>query len=210
MKESLPFRIVQYLIGNFVVTFGAVLMIRSSLGPAPYDLLFVHLKLTTPLTLGLSAFLIQSFIIVLVTIARKRWRFLISFVALALGGLALDFWDLLVLANYQPTDLMIRLLTYPLGLYFLTLGLATISTSKLAAVSFDELMYLLMDLFKTKKVVGVRLGIEASGILLGLLVSFLGGIGWGEMTIASIAIVFILPPLLQGQIRFLNRLGFIR
>lgn len=201
---------IQYVLGNFIVTFGAVLMIRSSLGPAPFDVLFVHLKMTTPLTLGMGAFLVQGLIILTVTLARKRWRYLISFTALALGGLALDFWDLFALANYQPTNLTIRLVTYPVGLYFLTLGLAIISTSKLAAVSFDELMYLLMDVFKTTKVFAIRLAIEASGVVLGLMVSLIAGLGVGELTPASILVVFLLPPLLQWQIRLLGHFGFIR
>jgi uncharacterized protein len=210
LRQTLPFRMIQYVLGNFVVTFGAVLMIRSSLGPAPFDVLFVHLKMTTPLTLGMGAFLTQGLIILSVTMARKRLHYLMSFIALFLGGLALDFWDLIAFANYEPTSLTLRLATYPIGLYFLTLGLAIISTTKLAAVSFDELMYLLMDVFQTKKVIWIRFAIEASGILLGLIVSFVGGLGFGELTLASIAIVFLLPPLLQWQIRFLSRFGLIR
>lgn len=210
MRQQLWYRIIQYIIGNFVVTFGAVLTIRSSLGPAPYDVLFVHLKMTTPLTLGLAAFLIQALIILTVTLARQQWRYLISFSALALGGFALDFWDLIALANFNPTTLWVRLLIYPIGIYILTLGLAIISTSKLAAVSFDELMYLLMDIFKTHNVFWIRLGIEASGILLGLAVGLIAGIGFGVLTPASVVIVFIFPGLLKWQLYFLSRLGLSR
>ncbi len=193
-----------------MVTFGALLMIRSALGPAPYDVLFVHLKETTPLTLGMSAFLVQVLIIIGVSIARKNPRFLFSFSSLALGGAALDFWDLFALANFQPTLLWQRLLIYPVGIYILTLGLAIISTTKLAAVSFDELMYLLMDWFDTKRVFWVRFGIEMSGVVLGVIVGFIGGIGFGQVTVATLAIVFVLPVFLGWQYRMLERLGFKR
>jgi uncharacterized membrane protein YczE len=209
-RQSLVTRIIQYLMGNFIVTFGAVLTIRSSLGPAPYDVLFVHLKLTTPLTLGTAALLTQGVIILFVTISRRNLRFLLSFSSVLIGGLALDFWDLIVLVNYNPTSIWVRLLTYPIGIYILTMGLAIISTTNIAAVSFDELMYLLMDWFDTTNVFWIRLLIEASGVLLGLLVGFLGGIGFGELTIASIVLVFVFPLFLKWQYITLSKLGFTR
>lgn len=209
-KHGIQSRILQYLIGNFVVTFGAVLTIRSSLGPAPFDVLFVHLKLTTPLTLGTSAFVVQGLIILFVTIARKNLRYLLSFSSLLIGGLALDFWDLIALASYNPTSILLRIISYPIGIYILTLGLAIISTTNIAAVSFDELMYLIMDWFDTKNVFWIRLSLEASGIVLGLLVGFFGGIGFGELTIASVAMVFVFPLFLKWQYTFLSKLGFTR
>ena len=211
MKRQISLlRIVQYLIGIFVVTFGAVLMIRTSLGPAPYDVLFVHMKLTTPLTLGASSFLVQGLIIISITIARKNIRYLMSFGALLIGGSALDFWDLIALANYNPTDLWVRIVTYPIALYIITLGLALTSTSKIAGVSFDELMYLIMDLLHTKNVFWIRMGIEASGVLLGLLVGWIGGIGFGELTLISVVIVFVFPVLLNWQYHFLAKFGLTR
>jgi uncharacterized membrane protein YczE len=209
-RQSLVSRIIQYLIGNFIVTFGAVLTIRSSLGPAPYDVLFVHLKQTTPLTLGTAALLTQGVIILFVTISRKNPRFLLSFSSVLIGGLALDFWDLIVLVNYNPTSMWFRLLSYPVGIYILTMGLAIISTTNIAAVSFDELMYLLMDWFDTTNVFWIRLLIEASGVLLGLVVGLIGGIGFGELTIASILLVFVFPLFLKWQYITLSKLGFTR
>jgi uncharacterized membrane protein YczE len=209
-RQSLVSRIIQYLIGNFIVTFGAVLTIRSSLGPAPYDVLFVHLKQTTPLTLGTAALLTQGVIILFVTISRRNLRFLLSFSSVLIGGLALDFWDLIVLVNYNPTSIWVRLLTYPIGIYILTMGLAIISTTNIAAVSFDELMYLLMDWFDTTNVFWIRLLIEASGVLLGLIVGLIGGIGFGELTIASILLVFVFPLFLKWQYITLSKLGFTR
>ena len=209
-RHSLLVRILQYVIGIFVVTFGAVIIIRSSLGPAPYDVLFVHMKLTTPLTLGTSAFLVQGLIIFGITIARKNLKYLFSFGALLLGGAALDFWDLIGLVNYNPTSLWVRVASYPIGVYILTLGLALVSTTKIAAVSFDELMYLIMDVFHSKKVFWVRMSIEASGILLGLIVGLIGGIGFGELTIVSVLIVFAFPFLLQWQYNFLAKFGISR
>ena len=209
-RQSLVSRIIQYLIGNFIVTFGAVLTIRSSLGPAPYDVLFVHLKQTTPLTLGTAALLTQGVIILFVTISRRNLRFLLSFSSVLIGGLALDFWDLIVLVNYNPTSIWVRLLTYPIGIYILTMGLAIISTTNIAAVSFDELMYLLMDWFDTTNVFWIRLLIEASGVLLGLVVGLIGGIGFGELTIASILLVFVFPLFLKWQYITLSKLGFTR
>lgn len=209
-RHSLPARILQYVIGIFVVTFGAVIMIRSSFGPAPYDVLFVHMKLTTPLTLGLSSLLVQGLIIIGITIARKNVKYLLSFSAVLLGGAALDFWDLIALANFNPTTLMVRIISYPIGVYFITLGLAVVATTRIAAVSFDELMYLIMDLFHTKNVFWVRLSIEASGILLGLIVGLIGGIGFGEIAIGSVIIVFLFPYLLQQQYKFLAKFGITR
>lgn len=210
MKTISLQRVLQYILGNFIVTFGAILMIRSAFGPAPFDVLFVHLKLTTPLTMGIAAFLIQGGIIVFVAIMRRSFRFLGSFAALFVGSLALDFWDLIVFANFTPTSFIQQLIVYLAGIYFLTLGLGITATTNLATVSFDELMYLIMDWFHTKKVVIIRFAIEFSGILLGVIVSFIGGLGFGEATIASVVIALILPFLLQQQLAMLARIGLRR
>lgn len=210
MKTTQLRRVLQYIVGNFVVTFGAVLMIRSAFGPAPFDVLFVHLKLTTPLTMGIAAFLFQGTLIVFIAIMRRHLKYLGSFAALLVGSVALDFWDLIVLANFEPQNFWVRLAVYFGGIYFLTLGLGITATTNLATVSFDELMYLIMDWFHTKKVVVIRFLIEFSGILLGVIVGFIGGIGFGEATIASVIIALILPFLLQQQLSMLARFGLRR
>ena len=210
MKTTQIRRILQYIIGNFIVTFGAVLMIRSAFGPAPFDVLFVHLKLTTPLTMGIAAFLFQGTLIVFIAVMRRRFKYLGSFAALLVGSVALDFWDLLVLADFMPEDFWVRVIVYFAGIYFLTLGLGITATTNLATVSFDELMYLIMDWFHTKKVVVIRFFIEFSGIVLGIIVGFIGGIGFGEATIASIIVALLLPFLLQQQLSMLARFGLRR
>jgi uncharacterized protein len=210
MKTINPRRVLQYILGNFVVTFGAILMIRSAFGPAPFDVLFVHLKLTTPLTMGIAAFVVQGSIILFVTIMRRSIKYLGSFAALLVGSIALDFWDLVVLADFYPQEFWQQTLVYLAGIYFLTLGLAITATTNLATVSFDELMYLIMDWFHTKSVVIIRFSIELSGILLGVLVGFIGGIGFGEATVASVIIALLLPFLLQQQLALLARFGLIR
>jgi uncharacterized protein len=210
MKTINPRRVLQYILGNFVVTFGAILMIRSAFGPAPFDVLFVHLKLTTPLTMGIAAFVVQGSIILFVTIMRRSIKYLGSFAALLVGSIALDFWDLVVLADFYPQEFWQQTLVYLAGIYFLTLGLAITATTNLATVSFDELMYLIMDWFHTKSVVIIRFSIELSGILLGVMVGFIGGIGFGEATVASVIIALLLPFLLQQQLALLARFGLIR
>jgi uncharacterized protein len=210
MKTTQIRRVFQYILGNFVVTFGAVLMIRSAFGPAPFDVLFVHLKLTTPLTMGIAAFLFQGTLIVFIAWMRRSLRFLGSFAALLVGSIALDFWDLIVLADFMPESFWVRVLVYLSGIYFLTLGLGITATTNLATVSFDELMYLIMDWFHTKQVVVIRFFIELSGIGLGILVGFIGGIGFGEATIASVIVALLLPFLLQQQLSLLARFGLRR
>jgi hypothetical protein len=84
------------------------------------------------------------------------------------------------------------------------------ATTNLATVSFDELMYLIMDWFHTKQVVVIRFFIELSGIGLGILVGFIGGIGFGEATIASVIVALLLPFLLQQQLSLLARFGLRR
>lgn len=210
MKTTQLRRVLQYILGNFIVTFGAVLMIRSAFGPAPFDVLFVHLKLTTPLTMGIAAFLFQGSLIIFIAIMRRSLRYLGSFAALLVGSVALDFWDLIVLVDFSPQSLWARLAIYFGGIYFLTLGLGITATTNLATVSFDELMYLIMDWFHTKKVMVIRFLIEFSGITLGVIVSFMGGIGFGEATIASVIIALLLPFLLQQQLSMLARFGLRR
>jgi uncharacterized membrane protein YczE len=90
------------------------------------------------------------------------------------------------------------------GGLLLPFGLSLIVLSNFPAFVFDELMLMLMDVFNTKKIGGIRLGIEILGIGLGILFGVLAGIGLGAVNIGSIILAIVLGPIMSFYIKTLQ------
>ena len=79
-----------------------------------------------------------------------------------------------------------------------------IISSKFPAFVFDELMIMLMSIFKTKKVAMVRVAIEITGITLGIIFGFLAGVGFGAVGIGSVLMAIVLGPILSFFLKILG------
>jgi uncharacterized membrane protein YczE len=147
--------------------------------------------------------MISLTIMTIVLLYRKDVRLLLMFLPIGLVALTIDFWDIVVYQEYQAVGLM-RPILYVVGGLLLPFGLSLIVLSNFPAFVFDELMLMLMDVFNTKKIGGIRLGIEILGIGLGILFGVLAGIGLGAVNIGSIILAIVLGPIMSFYIKTLQ------
>ncbi len=193
-----------YLFGFFVLGFGVNTMIMSDFGAGPWDTVTYNLSVLINLSLGTTSIIIALILMAIVLGYTRKWKLIFMIVPIILVGISLDFWDVIVFGNYEPTTILLRLLFYFLGVIAIPLGLAFIISSKYPAFVFDELMIVIMNVLKTDKVAGIRIAIEVLGISLGTLFGFIAGIGFGTVGVGSVVMALILGPILAV---FLKMLG---
>jgi uncharacterized membrane protein YczE len=179
-------------------------MIISDFGAGPWDTVTKNLSVLINLTLGTTSVIVASILMVIVLGYTRKWKLIFMIVPILLVGLSLDFWDIFVFGDYEPSTIILRVLFYLIGVISIPLGLAFIISSKYPAFVFDELMIMIMNILKTDKIAPIRVGIEILGISLGTMFGFLAGVGFGAVGVGSVLMAIVLGPILAV---FLKMLG---
>ena len=194
-----------YFFGFFILGLGVTSAIISNFGAGPWDTVTKNLsELLVRFTLGTTSILIASILMVIVLGYTRKWKLIFMIVPIFLVGVSLDFWDILIFGDYLPNTIILRILFYILGVITIPLGLAFIIASKFPAFVFDELMIMLMTIFKTKRIVAIRVGIEITGIILGTIFGFLAGVGFGAVGVGSVLMAIVLGPILAFFLKILT------
>jgi uncharacterized membrane protein YczE len=189
-----PHNSLLYLFGLLFLSGSVVLTFRTGFGASPADTLTVIVSLLTGWSKGVSAFLITATIIVFLTVYFRKPVFLILFAQILVFSLLIDFWDLLVFANYRPegpegiVPLVVSVLLMPLGCAFLI-------RSTYPAGVYDELMFFTAKVTRLRHNVARTLN-ESLIVLLALALSLssgngLGAVDWGTLVYALTLGTFI-------------------
>ncbi|MEC9484302.1 MAG: hypothetical protein UMR38_00325 [Candidatus Izemoplasma sp.] len=206
--------ILSYILGFFILGFAVVSLLRSNLGAGAWDTTTFSLhafmtQLIPFFTLGMASMMISLTIMTIVIISRKQWYLLFMLLPILLVAISIDFWDLVVYRDFKAIGIE-RVVLFVVGTITLPLGLSLIVLSQFPAFVFDELMLLIMDVLKTKKLGLVRLGIEILGVLLALVFGFLSDaifgtdIGFGKVNLGTVFLAFALGPIMSFYIRSLK------
>ncbi len=199
------FDISTYLFGSLAVAFGVVWVIRSDLGTSPWDTLYVALDTVTPLTVGTAAIVVTLFITGFIIIMRREVRYFFMSVPIILVGIFIDFFNLIVFVDFDPNGTG-RLAVFLIGLFTIPLGAALLIISRFPAGVFEELMLLLMKIFKTKNLVLVRILMEAAPVTIGVLLTGLFRGHIGSLYFGTIVIVLLAGPLIRFYLKLFRRI----
>ena len=183
-----------YFLGFFILGMGVTTLLRSTLGAGAWDNVTYNLSVLLNLTLGTTSLVIAVILMIIVIGGTKKWRLLLMIIPI---------WDIVILRDYKP-EIFMQIVFYIIGAISIPLGLALIITSKFPAFVFDELMIMLLKIFKTDKVALIRVGIEVFGILLAIAIGFAAGIGFGAVNYGSILMAIILGPILSFFLKLLG------
>lgn len=194
----------QFVLGIFILILGVNMMIRSQIGPAPWDTFTYHLHVLLNVTLGTSALIIQTGLISLIILLRRSYKYLYIFASIITIAIALDFWDILIFQAYYPESTLLKLGFYFGGMGVATFGLSLVVLTRFKATVIDELMLYLMDCFKTKNVFITRITVESFGLSLGLITGIIAGIGLGVINLGTLFVTLVLPFLLSLQMRWMT------
>ena len=192
-----------YFLGFFILGMGVTTLLRSTLGAGAWDNVTYNLSVLLNLSLGTTSLVIAVILMVIVIGGTKKWRLILMIIPIIFVAVSIDLWDIVILRDYTP-EIFMQVVFYIIGAISIPLGLALIITSKFPAFVFDELMIMLLNIFKTDKVALIRVGIEVFGILLAIAIGFAAGIGFGAVNYGSILMAIILGPILSFFLKLLG------
>jgi len=182
VKITVP-NALKYLLGLLITSLSVVLSFRGGFGACSADNLTYILSTILGISLGTASFILCTLIILFLTIYFRNLKFLFLFFQVIVFSPILDLWDLVVLANYAPTGIMLYV-TAGLAILLMPLGSTILIRSTLPAGVYDELM------FFTAKVTKFRLPVarflnEIILVALALILSFSSAHGWGSVRIGT-------------------------
>ena len=198
-------RLIYYIMGSFFIGFGVVLIIKSDLGTSPWDTLHVAISLVTPLTIGMAAQSVALLVTLLVTLSNKKLKYLLMVISILLVGWIIDLFDLIILADYEPTG-MLALITFIIGVIIVPLGGASLLESKFPAGVFDELMLVIMRVANTEKMALTRIILELVPVLTALTITWIAFNDIGSIHVGTLVFVLSVGPLLQYYLKIFRRL----
>ncbi|WP_335870986.1 YczE/YyaS/YitT family protein [Bacillus sp. 2205SS5-2] len=174
------YKILFYLVGLFIISFGVTLTIKADLGAGAWDALNVGLSTTIGLTVGTWVIIVGSILIFLNAYLLKERPDFLAFITVLLVGFFIDFWLIFALSEWTPDNLAYRVVLLLLGLGILSFGIATYLQANYPLIPIDNFMMALRARFKLNLSVAKTVG-ELTALILALL--FQGPIGIGTLII---------------------------
>jgi uncharacterized membrane protein YczE len=183
------YRILFFLVGQFILSLGISLTIESGLGSGAWDALNVGLSETVGLTTGTWVVLVGVILIMTNALMVKRRPDIGAIITLFITGVFIDFWLLQVFDQLSVTDLIHQLLVFSGGLLTISIGLAIYIQAKFSLSPIDSLMMAIRERFGLNLMAAKTAG-EVIALILALM--FNGPIGIG-----TIIVTFAIGPLIQ-------------
>ena len=173
-------RIVFFLVGIIILTFGVCLIIQAGLGAGAWDALAIGEARVFDLSMG-TCVLINGIILIIINsiLQKKRPEYLAGLTILSIG-LLIDFWFFVLFNQYHPESLVLKIISLIFGIIILGLGISIYLQAKLPSSPMDVLMVAIHERF------GLSFGkarviAEGSAFILALL--FRGEIGVGTVVV---------------------------
>lgn len=198
-------RVSIYLLGILVTALGIVFVLRSELGAGGWDAVNENLSRLIGITVGQASIGINITLLLFVIIYKRDLKYLVILFPILTMGLAVDLWNEIILVNFVVTKMIYRLITFVGGFLILPLGLGLILITKYPAMIFDELTLSLMHITKIDSFLIVRLGIEATAIILAIVFGLIGGFGLGSVSIGTLVISGAIGPLISIYVKNLEK-----
>ncbi|MFW5892781.1 MAG: YczE/YyaS/YitT family protein [Bacillota bacterium] len=193
-----------YVMGAMIIAFSVVMLIRSDLGTTPWDVLHVAIATVTPMTVGMATIFVAASITAFIIWVRKSWRYLLMAVPIVLVGIFIDFFNLVLLDEFTPEG-MTQMAAFLAGAALMPLGGVLLVISKYPAGVFEELMLVIMKMLKTRKLIRVRILLELSPVVIGVLLTgiFKGTIG--SLYLGTAFLVLTTGPFIKLYLTIIRR-----
>lgn len=129
-----------YLGGLLTLSLGVVIMIKASIGIAPWDALNVALEKNIGMSIGFWVFAVGSVLIVINGLIKQGIPNLLGFIPIIIIGLLIDGLNTLLTGGVDIDNQLAGWFLFAAGLLILSCGIALYIRSSLPAVPNDEFM----------------------------------------------------------------------
>ena len=196
-----------YTMGTIIIAFAVIMMKRSNIGLSSWDTLHFSLYSLMPISFGTAVFIVATIFLIFVTVANKDPKYILMFVPIVFVSFIIDIFDLYVFRDFLPETMTFRVLTYTLGLVLLPFGGSLLIISTFPAGVFDEAMLTFMRLFKTNKIVMVRVIMEISAVILAIILGFLAGIQFGMVNVGTLIFSLSVGMFIKTYLTLFEKIG---
>ncbi|MGM7703161.1 YczE/YyaS/YitT family protein [Pseudalkalibacillus sp. Hm43] len=187
--KSFIVRLISFILGLSLISFGVSLTIKAELGTGAWDALNVGLSKTIGLTVGSWVFIVGIVLIVLNAILMKSRPDFLAVITIFLAGLFIDGWLLVVLDTFQANGLWEQIVVFVVGVIVLSFGIAVYLQANFPLIPIDKLMLAIQDRL------GVSMGTAKTiGELSALVAAFLFS---GPIGLGTLIVTFTIGPLVQ-------------
>lgn len=186
-------RVIIFVVGIFILAFGAATMIKASLGTATWDVLHIGLANLTSLSVGRWVQIVGVAMVLMTCFLEKEKPAIGSVLNILLAGFFLN--NILALKLIPSfTAIMPRFILLVLGIVLMGIGSGMYVASKVGAGPRDG-----MTLFIAKRFsISVRLSrtfLEVTALTIGWLIG-------GPVAFGTFVSVFLIGPVMQASLRF--------
>lgn len=182
-------RFAYFVVGLIILTAGVALIIKAGLGASAWDALAVGQSNLFNLTVGTFVFINGIILMFINAFLLKKKPELLAAGTIFIIGLLIDFWLLIVFKGFNPTDIVLQVLTLIIGILTLGVGIAIYLQAKFPASPMDTLMIAIHKRFKLN-LRNSRILSEGFALLMAFI--FRGAIGVG-----TIVVTLTLGPVVQ-------------
>ncbi len=204
-KSKTIINIFVYALGIFMTGLAINLLIRSSFGAGAWDAVAENFSQLVHIELAYASAFFSLIILTFVIIYNKNIKFLITLIPIVGIFLSIYFWDIIVLNTYFPPNFLLKSLFFVVGLVSLTFGLAAIVSSTYPAMVYDELTIAMMKILKINSFFKTRIIIEMTAVIIGTIIGFIAGIGFGVVGLGTLLMAFVIGPMISFHMMWLSK-----
>jgi uncharacterized protein len=181
-------RVIFYVAGLVILTFGICISIKSNLGAGPWDALNAGLSKTAGLTIGSWVIIIGIILMMVNAWLLKAKPDYLALMTICLIGFMADFWILRVFSGVYILNLYWQIAALVIGLALIGLGAAVYLQAQFPLNPIDQFMVALKERLGISLMLSKTIG-EAGALVLAL--AFHGPVGAGTIVIAVLIGPFI-------------------
>lgn len=176
-KDHMAFRLIIFIFGLLIMSFGVVLLIVADLGAMPWDVFHVGLYYQFGLTIGSWNIITGAVILSLASLITKEFPQMGAFLNMILCGIFVDMFFFLPFM-VTPDTLLGKMIMFISGIIIFGYGMGLYISAQMGAGPRDSLMIAISNKMNWK-IRNVRGSIEIFVLLLGFLLG--GPIYWGTI-----------------------------
>lgn len=143
-------RVLFYIIGILILTFGISATIICTLGASPFDAMLVGFYKTFGLTVGTWEFLVGAFLLICNSLIERVKPDLLAMVTAFVTGVGIDFWLFVMHWIGDPTQLWMQTIILIVGMFSIGLGIACYLQSDFSPSPLDKSMIVLHEKLRIK------------------------------------------------------------
>lgn len=189
LLKNIRARILFFIIGLIILSFGVSVTIKADLGAGAWDALNVGLSELTSLTVGNWVIIIGLLLMFINAMIIKARPDFFALITVFLIGFLIDFWLLIVMDSWEINGLFFKIMTLTIGIFILGLGVSLYLQPKFPLNPVDGLMVSLQTRFQLSTGIAKTIG-EALAFILALIVG-------GPIGVGTFIILFGIGPAIQ-------------